>query len=396
MHISGCTRNKNFYNWGLVQERYGTCAMPFSFLVYLSGNSGDMPLSLIPFPQHFHPPFGVTESLPVCRNGVRSFPEGTLQSFDQPAFAEIIIRRYTNGATSRGICGLLPTAAFRDGRIKPHEETLLSRLERQEHLIREERGALGKPVLLTVASLKDWWDRQDKNYAPDGKDIEFAGEDNFYRLRTYLPKDKKQPAALSLDNLGTMVIADGHHRAETHARLMAAGADFCEYIPVCLIGADELHVGIFARLIHDQRSLEELLPALKQFFSVEAIEEPLAPEAPGIWLLVSGERCFHLRRKKDTATLHDADWLEHTVLPAVFDITDTRSDERIEFEAVTDIVDGKMPLFPRPDRLSLYGYPVTNDAFFAEVDAGRCFPPKSTRFEPRVPSGLVVWMPQGE
>ncbi len=355
--------------------------------------TGDIPLSLIPFPQHFHPPFGVTESLPVCRNGVRNLPEGILQSFDQAAFAEIIIRRHANGAISRGICGLLPAAAFRDGRVKPHEQTLLSRLERQEELITEERGALGKPVLLTVASLKDWWTQQDKDSAPDGKDIEFEGEDNFYRLRTYLPKSKEPPTALSLDNLGTMVIADGHHRAATHARLDAAGVGFCKYIPVCIIGADELHVGIFARLINDQRTLEELLPALSMFFNIEAIDAPLAPAAPGSWLLASGEQYFDLKRKEDSATSHDADWLEHAVLPAVFGILDTRSDDRIKFKAVTDSVDGKVPLFPKPGRISLYSFPVTNDAFFAEVKAGRCFPPKSTRFEPRVPSGLVVWMP---
>jgi len=352
-----------------------------------------MPLSLLPFPQIYHPPFDVAEPLPVCRDGVRNLPAGVLKAYDRPAFAELVIRRYANGATCRGICGLLPAAAFRDGGVKPHEETLVSRLERQEALIIADKGALGKPVLLTVASLKDWWAKQDQKFAADGKDIEFAGQDNFYRLRTYLPKDKQPPRAFSLEELGTTVIADGHHRAATHARLDARGIGYCEFVPVCIIGADELHVGIFARLIHDERTPEELLPALELFFTVEAIDEPLAPQEPGSWLLVSGEQYFRLKRKEGAAVLHDADWLEHAVLPAVFGITDTRSDERITFEAVTDIIEGLAPLFPHPNRVSLYGYPVTDEDFFAEVDAGRCFPPKSTRFEPRVPSGLVVWMP---
>jgi hypothetical protein len=52
-------------------------------------------------------------------------------------------------------------------------------------------------------------------------------------------------------------------------------------------------------------------------------------------------------------------------------------------------------LFPEgvEGKIILRGFPLPEDQFFREIAADRCLPPKSTRFEPRVPSGLLVWIP---
>ncbi|MFT5999552.1 MAG: hypothetical protein ACI81P_002010 [Neolewinella sp.] len=371
---------------------------PLGSFFYLASIRYLMSLNLHPFPRFYTPPLGNTPKLPLTRNGVHKLPEKALETKPISSFAELIIRTNSNGARSRGICGLLPAICFLDGTVRPHEKTLLKRLQRQEKLVLEDKGALGKPVLLTVPSLKDWWAQSDILHDYLGQPFNFKGNDNAYEVRRYtsnvldLTGDTLPTLPLKLPASGPLCIADGHHRAETHARLGAAGVPGFEYVPVCVIGADELTIGAFARLIDDDRPMEEMLPSLTPFFEVELLNTPLAPSRPGEWLLLRNGSYYQLRRKGPSAPV-DVEWLEHTVLPAVFDITDTRSDQRITFEPVENTAEGLVDFTPSSKYTCLVGFPLPTSTFFAEIEAGRILPPKSTRFEPRVPSGLVVWKP---
>lgn len=357
-----------------------------------------MSLSLYPFPRFYTPPSGTITKLPVTRNGVHKLPKTVFETTPIPSFAELTIQTNDNGARSRGICGLLPAISFLDGTVRPHEKTLLSRLQRQEGLVLEDQGALGKPVLLTVPSLKNWWAQSDKLHDHFGQVVTFKGNKNAYQVRRYISNvldvtgDLLPTLPLDLPALGPLCIADGHHRAETHARLGAAGTPGFEYVPVCIIGADELTIGAFARLIDDNRPLSSLLDSLSPFFRVEPLEVPLASSQPGEWLLARNSKYFRLYRKDASASI-DLDWLEYTVLPRVFDILDTRSDQRITFEPVGNTPEGLVNFTPSPELTYLIGFPLPTSTFFAEIEANRLLPPKSTSFEPRIPSGLVVWKP---
>ncbi|WP_020571503.1 DUF1015 family protein [Neolewinella persica] len=362
-----------------------------------------MSVELLPFPKFYHLPFGsVVGDLPNTRNGVSSLPDHIFDQ-DHYAYAHLTIRKENRGENCTGICGLLPYSYFLDGTVRPHEQTLLSRLNRQETMVLADNGALGKPVLLTVPSLKDWWAKMDETHSITTPCLDFVGKENYYELRSYhmnsfysevASDDYPLPQVPALSDFGPLCIADGHHRAETHARLGAAGVPGFEFVPVCLIGADELTIGAFARLIDDDRPIDKLLPSLTPFFEVEPLETPQAPVQPGEWLLTRNGRNFRLRRKDSPANAPiDVEWLEHTVLPAIFNITDTRSDQRITFEPVENTAEGLVDFLPPQEHICLVGFPLPKSIFFAEIEAGRLLPPKSTRFEPRVPSGLIVWKP---
>lgn len=352
-----------------------------------------MALSLLPFPRYARLPFGqLVEDLPVTRNGIRNLPADTFTETDAPGYAELTIRRHKTGTVCRGICGLLPWQAFQDGTVHPHEKTLVSRLERQESLVLPDLGALGKPILLTAASLKEWWSAADKNHDASEMRLQLRGKDNRYTLRDYTPRDGAgaQSLPLPLSRIGPLVIADGHHRAETHARLGESGTPGFDYVPVCLIGADELHIGVFARII-TAPDTDAMLERLRTHFSVEELTQPLAPQGVGEWLMAYRGLHFRLHRTVRPGDATDVDWLNSIVLPDVCGITDVRTDKRIVFEPVADPENGLITdAFP-PESLCLIGFPLPKERFFAEVSAGRILPPKSTRFEPRVPSGLVVW-----
>jgi len=353
--------------------------------------------TLLPFPRYRRLEFGSTVSdLPSTRDGIRVLPATTLPGQSHDCFAHLDIERYASGKHCRGICGLLPSSAFRDGSIRPHESTLLKRLQRQETVVVPDGGALGKPVLLTVPSLKEWWARSDQQFTLGRDRLEMVGQDNKYTLQDYRvgPGGQKSPksalSALPLEVPGPLVIADGHHRAETHARLDERGVPGFAYVPVCLIGADELHIGVFARVLAATVATTTLT-WLQANFAVTEISEPVAPVAVGEWLILHAGRFFRFHRRTVAGEATDVDWLNQFVLPVACGINDTRQDDRITFEPVGDPTDGLITDAFDPATLVLVSHPLPKERFFAEVSAGRTLPPKSTRFEPRVPSGLVVW-----
>jgi uncharacterized protein (DUF1015 family) len=237
------------------------------------------------------------------------------------------------------------------------------------------------------------WKEIDQGYVPSHEKTVFNGQNNDYELRQFQPTGGKSVRSEPLHISGPLVIADGHHRAETHARLSARGEAACDFIPVCIIGGDELTIGAFTRVIADARGPSKLLPQLESFFTCEQLDTPEAPTKAGEWLIVCEGTYHRLTRKADGDESIDSQWLDHTVLPHIFKIKDTRADKRIVFKPTPDPQNGRLKFTHKAGKTYLCGYPLPVETFFAEVEAGHCLPPKSTRFEPRVPSGLVVWKP---
>lgn len=358
-----------------------------------------MPLELLPFSSYHRLSFGaVVGSLPITRNGIRNLPSNTFSGVSHNCYAHLHIRRNLNEKESRAIGGLLHHTAFLDGGVRSHEKTLISRLQRQEELVLPDGGALGKPILLTVPSLKDWWQQQDQQLELGGEGLNLEGQDNSYTLRDYFFKESSflpgpLPTGISLNEIGLIVIADGHHRAETHASLGARGIPDFEYVPVCLIGADELHIGVFARIITADCLGENLMAELERFFTITPLTRPLAPEQVGEWLLTHEGKYFRLSCKNNPDNLTDVEWLNSVFLPECYGITDVRTDDRITFEPILDPVNGLIEEEFPAGAATLVCHSLPKDRFFTEVAAGQVLPPKSTRFEPRIPSGLMVWIP---
>ncbi|THH40459.1 DUF1015 family protein [Neolewinella litorea] len=347
-----------------------------------------MTSALYPFPRFYHPAPGIHETLPVTRDGIRQLSPFPFTVTEGPSFPRLSIRNGENGRTAHGICGLLPASTFSDGTVRPHERTLTARLNRQQRLVSSDRGALGKPVLLTTPSLDSCLSALSPGSEED--QVIFYGNDHIYRLH-HGGANGNHP----LEVPGTLVIADGHHRAYTHAQLADEGDASCSFIPVVIVGADELHIGTFLRLIDGEgRSVEELQQQLTPYFNIRPLDRPVAPAAPGHWLLSFRNAHFELTKRENTLVDTDPGWLNLQVLPHVFGIHDTRTDARITSVDPPPLVDGAVVFSPDDDdKIKLLGFPLSRQSFFSEVEAGRTLPPKSTRFEPRVPSGLLVWMP---
>ena len=350
-----------------------------------------MKLTLSPFPTIFHPPAGDHSELPITRDGVHAVPEGALVASERNVFAELLMTDLLSGSMTDGICGLVPASAFLDGTIRPHEKTLGPRLQRQERLVTADRGALGKPVLLTTRDDTGLWKQfgglMRKTAAPYAQ---FNGQQTNYVLsKLHSPTG----AGLDLSPLLPLVIADGHHRAATHAKLAASGLSTCALVPVCISDIRGLQINIFGRRMAGfDGPVDELLTKLARYFKIEELAKPSAPTQDSDWLLTY--RGYHYQltwhaEPEDYTTA--AGWLMDTVLSGTFGITDVTNDARLEHIPVDVDAESGLLLLDDTKVLTICGSPVTRDQFFAEVEAGRTLPPKSTRFSPRIPSGLIVW-----
>lgn len=204
-------------------------------------------------------------------------------------------------------------------------------------------------------------------------------------------------------------VADGHHRSASAAR---AGRELREKNPnhtgeeeynwflTAIFPADQLKILAYNRVVKDLngKSVDEVLAALGQIGTVEELA-PDADPRPTAPATV----CFYLHgawRKltfppdsidaNDPVASLDVSLLQDRVLAPVFGIGDPRTDARIDFVGG---IRGTSELSRRVDAgegIAFSMYPTTVDQLMAIADAGLIMPPKSTWFEPKLRSGLLV------
>jgi uncharacterized protein (DUF1015 family) len=144
-------------------------------------------------------------------------------------------------------------------------------------------------------------------------------------------------------------------------------------------------------------SLEALLAALGQHFTVTESATLAKPAhlhqfsmyAGGKWYLL--EALPHTFDDNDPIRSLDVTVLSDYILNPILGIADQRTDKRIDFVGG---IRGLEELQRRVDSGEMAAafalYPVTLDQLMAIADSGKIMPPKSTWFEPKLKSGLVI------
>jgi uncharacterized protein (DUF1015 family) len=113
------------------------------------------------------------------------------------------------------------------------------------------------------------------------------------------------------------------------------------------------------------------------------------PEQKGEFIFKGNEGSYRLRLKM-AKDLLDVQELEKKVLSNVFDITDSRLDDRISFISTEDELTEAVIQTQMPNNYLLLLHPCTFEDVALVSDNNEFMPPKSTYVEPKCDGGLFM------
>ena len=309
-----------------------------------------------------------------------------------------------------GLVGLNDVHDFLNGRVKKHEDTLSERELHQKELFLQWVAIL-KPILLThrpVPELSSWLNRYVQLHIPMMV-IRLSKEEATHRFwAVSTEEDIKYLQSLFASQITETYIADGHHRATTTAMLYAdpemraKGLDmsqlFCAWF-----SADQLDILDYNRVVEGVKKIgsARLMAQLAQIFEIRILEKARKPQQKHeiVMCLDKGWyalrwRDFVLEQSSEGFDTLDTALLNELVINKIFGIADVRTDTRISYVDGSKGMEGlkKSIRQNRNNRVGFAFYPVTFADLTRMADAGENLPPKSTYFEPRLKSGLLVRM----
>lgn len=202
-------------------------------------------------------------------------------------------------------------------------------------------------------------------------------------------------------------IADGHHRTASSTkvglRLRAEnsdshGTESYNYFLSVLFPDNQLTIFDYNRVVKDLGGLtvDDFFQQISQHFAITPQETAFKPSKSGDFGLYIERKWYCLTAKTHTQSTDAIDSLDISVLSnylldPILGIKDQRKDARIDFVGG---IRGMAGLVERVDsgemKLAFSIYPVSIKQLIAVADSGRVMPPKSTWFEPKLRSGLVV------
>lgn len=200
-------------------------------------------------------------------------------------------------------------------------------------------------------------------------------------------------------------VADGHHRSASAARVAAerrtanpdhTGEEEYNWFLSVLFPASQLNILAYNRCVRDLDGMtpEAFLAEIREKFDVVADASPI-PDAPGCASMYLDGTWYRVAwpvvETSDPVTGLDVAVLQDQLLAPVLGVGDPRTDPRMQFVGG---VRGVGALEERVDtgaaQVAFSMFPTSINQLMDVADAGLVMPPKSTWFEPKLRSGLLV------
>ncbi|SBW08424.1 conserved hypothetical protein [uncultured Dysgonomonas sp.] len=313
-----------------------------------------------------------------------------------------------NGKTQYGLVVCSHVDDYMNGKIKKHE---LTRRDKEEDRMKHVRvnNANIEPVFFAYPDNKDL-DKIITNTISTPAEYDFEATDAVGH-HFWVIKDQEDIQQITdiFATIPYLYIADGHHRSAAAALVGAEKArlnphhrgdeEYNYFMAVCFPD-NQLNIIDYNRLVKDLNGLSvaEFLKKLEAHFIVEEkgdeIEKPTALHNFSIYL---DGKCYSLTAKEDTYDDNDPiGVLDVTIsskyiLDEILGIKDLRSDKRIDFVGgIRGLDELKKRVDSGEMKLALALYPVTMKQLMDIADSGNIMPPKTTWFEPKLRSGLVI------
>ena len=314
-----------------------------------------------------------------------------------------------NGRTQYGIAMCCHFEDYLSGAIKKHELTRPDKEEDRMIHVRNQKANI-EPVFFAYpdnAEIDAIVEEVVKNNEPD---YDFTAEDGFgHHFWVIRDAEKNSKITETFASIPALYVADGHHRTAAAARVgqecmsknpaHTGNEEYCYFLAVTF-PASHLRIIDYNRVVKDLNGLseEELVEKLGESFIVEKKgKEIYTPAALHNFAMYLGGEWYSLTAKEgtyddnDPIGVLDVTVLSNLVLDKLLGITDLRTSKRIDFVGG---IRGLGELQKRVDsgemKAAFALYPVSMQQLIDIADTGNIMPPKTTWFEPKLRSGVVI------
>lgn len=312
-----------------------------------------------------------------------------------------LYRQRMGNHVQRGVVACCHVEDYERDLIRKHEKT---RQDKEDDRVRHVQAlkANSGPVFLMYRDMADI-DRLVGECEATRPLYDFTAPDGV--VHTVWRFAAPDPVAKAFGPVPLLYIADGHHRAAAAARAGAAcrkanpahtGAEEYNWFLAVMFPASQLQILAYNRLVKDLNGLtpEAFLDAARRSFRVGADAAAKPPAVRHASMFLGGKWYsleWDLPANADPVGSLDVSYLQERLLDPVLGIRDPRTDKRISFVGGgrgTGELEKRVRNGDAAVAFSMY--PVTPDQVMAIADAGQIMPPKSTWFEPKLRSGLLV------
>jgi uncharacterized protein (DUF1015 family) len=333
----------------------------------------------------------------------RLLDEGAMIRDDVPC---LYLYQQTMGQhVQTGLVAGTSVAEYQNDLIKKHEHTRAAKEEERTRHV-DIIGANTGPVFLTYHS-RDEIDRVVDELRARPPAVRFRADDGVEHVLWVIsdPGDVQRLRGLFAE-IPHLYVADGHHRSAAASRVQQmraernpahSGDEPYNYFLSVIFPHDQMLIMEYNRHVHDLNGLSEgtLADAIASAFEVEPADSPKPSQAKQFGMYLGG-RWHRLRAKPgsypadDPVNSLDVAILQNNLLGPVLGIGDPRTDKRISFIGGIRGTDELVRRVDDQGGVAFAMYPTSIEELIAIADAGEVMPPKSTWFEPKLRSGMVV------
>jgi uncharacterized protein (DUF1015 family) len=343
----------------------------------------------------------------VYAQGVRNLNNliqtGTLFQENVPCL--YIYQQRMGNHVQAGLVGLCSVKEYEEGAIKRHEYTRKDKEDdRTRHVT--EQNANAEPVFLAYRAVPYIDSLVDQiRSTPPVYDV--VTEDGMEHT-VWVVSEETHIYAIShlFDAIPALYIADGHHRTAAAIRYGQAcraatkeptGEEPFESFMAVVFPHNQLQIMDYNRVVKDLNglSVEGFMAALREKFVVTPSQER-NPKAPANFGMYLDNKWYSLKAKPGTYPADDpvrsldVSILQENLLSPILGIQNPRTDTRIDFVGGIRGMNGLERRVSNGYKVAFSMFPTSLDQLMSVADADQIMPPKSTWFEPKLRSGLLV------
>lgn len=357
-------------------------------------------------------PEGTDEHLPEvyekAAENFRLFQEkGWLVQDDKPCY--YVYAQTMNGKTQYGLVVGAWVEDYVNGVIKKHELTRRDKEEDRMKHIRATNANIG-PVFLAYPD-DAVLDALVAKYTARQPEYNFVAPDDGFGHTFWVVDNDDDIAAITRQfaQMPALYIADGHHRSAAAALVGLEKArqnpnhtgdeEYNYFMAVCF-PADQLTIIDYNRVVKDLNGLDAaaFLQAVEKNFEVKDMgADEYRPTCLHNFSLYLEGKWYSLTARpgtyddNDPIGVLDVTISSNLILDEILGIKDLRSDKRIDFVGgIRGLGELKKRVDSGEMKMALALYPVSMKQLMDIADTGNIMPPKTTWFEPKLRSGVVV------